>query len=426
MKEFSGEWSGISSRKHVFLWLIAALIPLAILLRICLSSTFYIIPALPSASYTQSFSNQTAIPRETDTETFEEIVARRGERCDLFKGDWIPQPLGPYYTNESCTVIQEHQNCMKNGRPDAGYLFWRWKPDDCDLPRFNGTRFLQIVRNKVWAFIGDSIARNNVQSLLCLLAQVEDPIDTYHDEAYLFRRWYFPHHNFTLTVLWSPYLVKDIEEINGLLKDQTKVYLDTIDDKWKNQLHEFDFVVLSGGEWFYKPSIYLEENEVVGCHYCPGMNFTELEINFVYGKALRSVFKFINTSPDYKGFTFFRTFTSDHFENGQWFSGGTCQRTVPFKKDQIVMENIDAEMRKVELEEFETAAKEGFARGLKFKLLDTSQASLLRPDGHPGPYRYYYPFANDTNAKVQNDCLHWCLPGPIDTWSELLLEILQH
>ncbi|KAK6128765.1 hypothetical protein DH2020_037471 [Rehmannia glutinosa] len=32
--------------------------------------------------------------------------------------EWVPNPEGPYYTNDTCNAIQEHQNCLKFGRPD--------------------------------------------------------------------------------------------------------------------------------------------------------------------------------------------------------------------------------------------------------------------------------------------------------------------
>jgi len=93
-------------------------------------------------------------------------------KCDLFVGDWISDQSEPMYTNESCHVIEPHQNCMKNGRPDLGYLYWRWNPKECELPKFNPKKFLSLMRNKAMAFIGDSISRNHVQSLLCILSQV--------------------------------------------------------------------------------------------------------------------------------------------------------------------------------------------------------------------------------------------------------------
>lgn len=90
----------------------------------------------------------------------------------MFKGDWVRDESGPKYTNSSCRFIESHQNCMLNGRPDSDYLYWRWKPKGCDLPRFDAAKFLEMMRNKAWALVGDSISRNHVQSILCLLSTV--------------------------------------------------------------------------------------------------------------------------------------------------------------------------------------------------------------------------------------------------------------
>lgn len=92
--------------------------------------------------------------------------------CDLFKGHWVPDKRGSLYTNSSCATIPDSKNCIKQGRPDKDFLFWRWKPDGCDLPRFNPKAFLSMVRGKKMNFIGDSVARNHMESLLCLLSMV--------------------------------------------------------------------------------------------------------------------------------------------------------------------------------------------------------------------------------------------------------------
>ncbi|CAN1254249.1 Protein trichome birefringence-like 24 [Linum perenne] len=99
-------------------------------------------------------------------------------KCDLLVGDWVPEPSAPIYTNDSCHLIDGHENCMRNGRPDSGYLYWRWKPRRCELPAFDARRFLEVMRSKTWGLIGDSISRNHVQSLLCMLSTVCLLIDT--------------------------------------------------------------------------------------------------------------------------------------------------------------------------------------------------------------------------------------------------------
>lgn len=111
-----------------------------------------------------------AQPAETESAIVPEGSESSDAKCDLFSGEWVPNPEGPYYTNATCYAIQEHQNCMRSGRPDVGYLKWRWKPDDCELPIFDPLPFLELVRGKSLAFVGDSVARNHMQSLICLLA----------------------------------------------------------------------------------------------------------------------------------------------------------------------------------------------------------------------------------------------------------------
>ncbi|CAL9007427.1 unnamed protein product [Prunus brigantina] len=346
-------------------------------------------------------------------------------KCDIFTGDWVPDSSGPRYTNESCHVMESHQNCMKNGRPDSGYIYWRWKPRDCELSKFNPRRFLALMRNKSWAFVGDSISRNHVQSLICILSQVERAVEVYHDKEYRSKRWHFPSYNFTLSVIWTPFLIgADVfEDMNGVSTSEIQLYLDKIDKTWTDQYNSFDYVVIGVGKWFLKTAIYHENNTVRGCHYCPGKNLTELGFEYSYRSALRAVFNFI-TRSDHKASVFFRTTTPDHFENGEWFSGGHCNRSVPFKEGEVDLKDVDNVMRNIELEEFEKAAAKGSEEGMNLKLLDTTHLSLLRSDGHPGPYRQFQPFAKDKNAKVQNDCLHWCLPGPIDTWNDLVMELL--
>ncbi|CAN4111481.1 unnamed protein product [Withania somnifera] len=311
---------------------------------------------------------------------------------------------------------------MKNGRPDTEYLYWRWNPRDCELPRFSPKKFLNLMRNKSFTFIGDSIMRNHVQSLLCILSQEEQVDDVYHDEQYKSRRWYFPNYDFNLSVIWSPFLAKAVvfEDNNGVSRDITQLHLDKLDDVWTQQFHNFDYVFIAGGKWYLKSTIYLENDTIVGCHNCPGKNITQVGFMYAYRKALNTTMKFITSSKN-KAYTFFRTTTPDHFENGEWNTGGYCNRTGPFKEGEIDIGYVDEVMRKIELEEFERASEFGF----NMKLFDTTLLSLLRPDGHPAVYRQYHPYAAENkNQKVQNDCLHWCLPGPIDSWNDIMMQML--
>lgn len=92
--------------------------------------------------------------------------------CDFTRGEWVMDTEAPYYTNLTCPFIDDHQNCMKFGKPSLEFMRWRWQPDGCDLPRFDAASFLEAMRGKSMAFVGDSLARNHLKSLLCILSQV--------------------------------------------------------------------------------------------------------------------------------------------------------------------------------------------------------------------------------------------------------------
>ncbi|KAM3192249.1 hypothetical protein ACQJBY_069469 [Aegilops geniculata] len=346
--------------------------------------------------------------------------------CDLFHGEWVHDSSGPAYTNATCRFIETPQNCMSNGRPDDGYLYWKWKPYGCEVPPFESKTFLEDMRGKHWALVGDSILRNHVQSLLCLLSKVEDPTEVYHDKTYQSRRWHFPSYNFTLSLVWAPFLVKAeiFEDENGFSSAEPRLTFDVLDANWISQWTTFDYVIISTGQWFFKKAVYLEKGAVIGCHFCQDKSLKEVSIDYSFRRALREAFRFITTSA-HRPVVFYRTWSPSHFEGGEWFSGGRCDRKAPFKPREAGDRALDNLMWRVERAEFAKAAAADGGEGRRLRLLDTYEMSLQRPDAHAGPYRAYQPFAKGAAAdKVQNDCLHWCLPGPIEAWNDIIMQML--
>ena len=95
--------------------------------------------------------------------------------CDYFDGKWIRDRRGPLYNSTTCSTIKEGKNCITRRRPDSGYLYWRWKPSQCSLTRFEPQTFLQFISNKHVAFVGDSMLRNQLESLLCMISTGSTP-----------------------------------------------------------------------------------------------------------------------------------------------------------------------------------------------------------------------------------------------------------
>jgi len=91
------------------------------------------------------------------------------------------------------------------------------------------------------------------------------------------------------------------------------------------------------------------------------------------------------------------------------------------------MEYMDGEMLRAEAEEAAAADADARARGagVTVEAMQVTRMAGLRADGHPGAYMHPFPFAGGARDKVPNDCVHWCLPGPIDTWNEILLQLVK-
>ncbi|KAL5983547.1 hypothetical protein ACLOJK_017634 [Asimina triloba] len=163
---------------------------------------------------------------------------KKSSRCNVFSGRWVFDESYPLYSHRSCPLIDEGFNCQANGRLDRDYMKWRWQPNDCDIPRFNASNMLELIRGKRVVFAGDSINRNQWESMLCLLGgAVSDPKRMYETHGrritkekgmYSFR---FVDYRCTVEYYASHFLVHEGKARVGKKRVQT-LRLDTIDRRF--------------------------------------------------------------------------------------------------------------------------------------------------------------------------------------------------
>ncbi|ONM06325.1 TRICHOME BIREFRINGENCE-LIKE 20 [Zea mays] len=360
----------------------------------------------------------------------QQLLSRRQQRggeggCDIFRGEWVPDPDAPYYTNDTCKVIHEHYDCMGYGKPDLGFVNWRWQPDGCDLPRFNPWRFLHMMRGKTLAFVGDSLGRNHKDSLICLLTTVAEPTTSWPSSKHTV--YYYADYNFTVAHFWAPYLVRheQIDEDGPAHTGVWNLYLDEPDGVWAAHVAEFDYAVVSASSWFYRPSMLYEAGRLVGCHYCRLPNVTDLTLRYALRMATRAALRALSGADGrFRGTALLRTVDPSQYEGGEWNKDGNCVRTAPFRRGQNAVQGLEREFRTLQLEEFASAEKAATDGGGKVRMLlmDTTEAMILRADAHPSKYRGWTP---EKHFTLHNDCVHWCLPGAIDTWNDMLLHMLK-
>lgn len=271
------------------------------------------------------------------------------------------------------------------------------------------------MQNKTLAFVGDSLGRQQFQSLMCMVSGGEEKHDvedvgreyglvTAEGDArpsgWAFR---FSSTNTTILYYWSASLC-DIEpiDINNPNTDYA-MHLDRPPAFLRQFLHKFDVLVLNTGHHWNRGK--LNANRWV--MHVGGVPNTNRKIAVIWGAknlTIHSVVSWVNSQlPKYPGLkAFLRTISPRHFFGGEWNTGGSCDKTEPMSVGKEILE-----------EESSDPVAANAVKGTGVKLLDITGLSQVRDEGHISR------FSMTAKPGVQ-DCLHWCLPGVPDTWNEIL------
>ncbi|CAN6208131.1 unnamed protein product [Urochloa humidicola] len=364
-----------------------------------------------------------------NTYSFVSSVPGGGRSCNYSVGNWVWAPgHARRYNATKCNAKASH-DCIRNGRPDTRYLDWRWQPAGCPLPAFDAGAFLSAMHGKHVAFIGDSMARNQAQSLICLLTASFPYRLLYREEgerSYNFWRYAFPSHDVKVSYYWYPFLVKATGKSEDDAIRENHVHLDTPGDRWAADAGTFDAVVLGAAHWLLNGAIYYNRSEVIGAHNAPPeLNYTGVGYSWPLHMAYRTSVERLRSDGRPRTVVL-ATFSMLHFEGKPTDDPTACTRTEPYKDGEKDNEWVFREVRDIVYDEAEVArAKGGEDSQLRIEVLDVSKLASLRPDGHPGLYMRPNPLANGMPQKMYSDCLHFCLPGPVDTFNEILLQILR-
>ncbi|KAK2999372.1 hypothetical protein RJ639_024367, partial [Escallonia herrerae] len=344
-----------------------------------------------------------------------EIDGRRGsvEQCDVFSGKWVVDNTSyPLYNGSGCPYMSDQLACQKHGRLDLGYQYWRWQPNNCNLKRWNVTEMWEKLRGKRLMFVGDSLNRGQWISMLCLLQSVipaEKKSITPNAPLTIFRA---EEYNATVEFLWAPLLVESNSDdpVNHRL-DARIMRPDSV-LKHASQWEHADILVFNSYLWWRQGPVKLlwsnEENGV--CEEIDGLGGMEL--------AMEAWANWVSSNVDpMKKQVFFVTMGRE-WEPGN--EGNCYNEKTPIEDEGYWGSGSDLPtMRMVD--------KVLSRLGSKVSVLNITQLSEYRKDGHPSIYRKFWEtLSPEMLAKPTSysDCTHWCLPGVPDVWNELLFHFL--
>ncbi|CAN7023836.1 unnamed protein product [Brassica oleracea var. botrytis] len=379
------------------------------------------------------FSSPSSTSASSDTATLYTVSPRRIRvknefkkieltSCDIFDGSWVFDDTKPVYSPGYCPFVEDKFNCFKNGRPDSGFLRYRWQPHGCSIPRFDGKKMLKILRGKRLVFVGDSLNRNMWESLVCSLrSALEDKnrvskvswrrSNLQNEGFYGFR---FKDFGCSVDFIKSPFLVQESEVLDGYGKRKETLRLDVIQGSIKKIYKTADIIVFNTGHWWthqktYEGKDYFQEGNRV---------YEKLGVKEAYTRALHTWSDWVDSNINMtKTRVFFVGYSSSHFRKGTWNAGGQCDGDTRPIQNKTYTGGYPWMMKVVEsvISDMKTPVF----------YMNITKMTWYRTDGHPSFYRQPVEVRGSSPATgVFQDCSHWCLPGVPDSWNQLLYATL--
>ncbi|CAA6654141.1 unnamed protein product [Spirodela intermedia] len=341
--------------------------------------------------------------------------------CDLFKGKWVWDESYPLYNSTDCPFIDGGFRCEENGRPDNNYTKWRWQPAHCDMPRFDARGMLERLRGRRVAFVGDSIGRNQWESLLCLLSSaVADKSSIYEVNgspitkhrgflSFMFRTF-----NCTVEYYRAPFLVAQSRpppRSPGKVRATLRLdFMDWSSSRWRTA----DVIVFNSGHWWNY------EKTLRSGYYFQVGNRVKMEMTMeqAYRKSIETLLDWVGRDVNpRKTLVVLRSYAPIHFRSGDWKKGGSCHKeTLPDLEGPPPAEAENWALR-VAGEVISERARRRRRHRPPVEVLNVTQLTARRRDGHASVYNLGPGKAAPLHRQ---DCSHWCLPGVPDTWNELL------